>query len=331
MRTKLIARLSLLLVAAAVVAVEARAAEEPKPLRPPAVPLVACDPYFSIWSAADRLTDDATRHWTGKPHAAGEPGPHRRQAVPPDGRRAAETCRPAADEARRCCPRGRSTSSQAAEVRVTLTFLTPALPEDLDVLSRPVTYVDLGRRPRPTASSTPWASTSTPAGEIAVNTPEQAVVCVAREGRPAGRRAEDRLEGSAGVAKKGDDLRIDWGYLYAAAAVEKARPRWPRSRSAARAFATDGSVGADDDAAGPPGDGRPVAAAPDRPGQGRREKPASRWLMLAYDDIYAIQYFGQNLRPYWRRSGAERGRPAQGGGRRLRVARGAAARRSTRS
>jgi hypothetical protein len=118
---------------------DARDKPEP-PLRPPAVPLVATDPYLSIWSMADRLTGDTTRHWTrhifplvsliridGKTYRlmGAEPRsvPAMKQIVV------------------YVFPTQTVYHFDDGHVHVELSFTTPSLPDDLDILARPLTYV----------------------------------------------------------------------------------------------------------------------------------------------------------------------------------------------
>src|SRR6266852_11420 len=183
------------------------------PLRPPAVPLVACDPYFSIWSPADKLTDADTTHWTGKPHRL-------TSLVRIDGKTfrlmgAAPKDIPALPQSDlKVLPTRTIYTFEGAGTRLTLTFMNADLPEDLDVLSRPVTYVT-------------WEAQSTDAdkhtisfyfdarSEIAVDHPDQAVTFQNADVSSIRAWRVGSVEQPV-LQKRGDDLRIDWGYFFVA-------------------------------------------------------------------------------------------------------------------
>jgi hypothetical protein len=268
----------------------ASAAEIITALRPPSVPLVACDPYFSIWSPADKLTDVETVHWTGKPHALrsvlridGED--YRVMGVGSANERVLE------QKSLTVLPTRTIYTFEGAGVALTLTFMTAALPEDLMVYSRPVTYVTYELRA--TDGKTHHVVVGLGAfAAITVNELKQEVVVC----HPAIDSALDVARvGSreqAVLAKKGDDLRIDWGYLYLAA---------PKSQQAQVRTQPEVAPGGDASERELKAEGTVVSV---QFGDVKvSSQPVSRWLMLAYDDEYSIQYFKKNLRPYWRRNG----------------------------
>lgn len=288
-----------LITAACLLAADASAAE----LRPPAVPLVACDPYFSIWSPADHLTGADTVHWTGKPHRL-------TSLVRIDG--AAYRVMGAQPES---VPAMRQTSLavlptrtvyafEAAGVSLTLTFLTPALPDDLDVLAWPVTYLSYEFRSADGKSHEVQVYFEASA-ELAVNTPAQEAVW-SRE--PIGELTALKV-GSRDqpiLAKRGDDIRIDWGYLYLAAPqAGLAEQRVAAPQSMKETFVGNGKLGASSADTARPAPADSLAAALVFRAAKVSDQPVSCRLILAYDDLFSIQYMKKNLRPYWRRNGWE--------------------------
>ena len=140
MKTSLFHSLEWLFVLAVALPIQATRAAEAIKFRPPAVPLVAHDPYFSIWSQADRLTDVGTTHWTGHPQPLRsllriDGKAYRVMGVEP----ADVPALPQTDVA--VFPTRTVYRFADSRVALTLTFLTPALPSDLEVLAWPVTYL----------------------------------------------------------------------------------------------------------------------------------------------------------------------------------------------
>ncbi len=255
-------------------------------LRPPSIPLVACDPYFSIWSPTDKLTDADTVHWTGKPQRLASQVRIDGKACRLMGKEPANV--PALPQTfLEALPTRTIYTFEGEGIRLALTFMTAALPDDLMIYSRPVTYVTWELKATDGKEHKVFVA-SRYSAEITVNTPAQEVQC--SQGNIGGLAVvKIGSQEQAILGKKGDDLRIDWGYLYVAARQSEnltfgyhpGSREEPSRYKASEAwgdfsFELDEKVGA---------------------------KPVSRWLLLAYDDEYSIQYFKKNLRPYWRRNG----------------------------
>jgi len=178
------------------------------------------------------------------------------------------------------------------------------LPHDLDVFSRPLTYltwrvgaVDGGQHQVAIYDSTSSA--------IAVNETKELVAWSRMQAGPL-TALRVGTEGQPLLGSSGDDRRINWGYAYAAASTRQAKSAIGANQALLNDFVESGSLPASDDPPTPRAahDNTPVLAFVfDLGAVGA--KVQERQMMVAYDEIYAIKYFGTKLRPYWRRNGME--------------------------
>ena len=276
--------------------------------RPPAVPLVVNDPYLSIWSMADKLTDAPTKHWSEAPQpitglARIDGRLERWMGTIPRGYFGLPVIDTMQQLSLEVTPLHTHYVFSALGVRLETTFFTPLLPRDLDVMSRPVTYLS-------------WSAVSLDGkphrvelmldvdANVAVNDPAQPVTW----GRTRTRGLTVLNVGSrdqATLHQSGDRIRIDWGYFHLAV-PDGVPSSTALSYESMASFAKDGSLPEADDLSMPRpagGRSRPVHLAVVLPLGDVGAVPVKRHVLIGYTEGFAIEYLGRKLRPYWQRNG----------------------------
>ena len=241
-------------------------------LRAPSIPLVTVDPYFSIWSPNETINYKETQHWTGAKNNIhgfvnidGEElqflGYYRNAKKIPQVSLDIDAL---------------STKAvfENAKIKLSVRFTTPLLPDDLNLFTRPVSYM-----------SVTYAKKDPTVKEVNIKVLAGDSLCLnIRNEKPT---VTEELSFNGITAMKmgnevqnplnrsGDDLRIDWGYVYLAVRgaakcdVVKLN-NWMKHISLVQ------NVNEGEEAL----------------------------FMFAYDDSGAsINYFGETLKSYWNKDG----------------------------
>lgn len=237
-------------------------------LRPPATPILNVDPYFSVWTAESVLKN--TMHWTGKPNTIAG-----RAVI--DGKEyhfLGYSERGGAEPMNVVDTHIDAFSTvitySAGGIMLKVHFTSPLLPNDIYYASRPVVYCKVS-----------YANTDERKHEVKISftVSEELVLNVKGESRVLSNTVEipgfTAMKMGNGIQKplnrSGDDIRIDWGYLYLAL----------KGEAKATNVMLNGFYSVKLEA----------------------ELKDELLFLFAYDDVESIQYFGDNLKAYWRRDG----------------------------
>jgi len=247
-------------------------------LRAPAVPLITVDPYFSVWSMANELNEADTKHWTGKPHritgtASVDGKEYLFMGDTPNSLKMKQTSL----DINALSSNYRFVSD---EISLEVTFLTPLLMDDLKLLSRPVSYIH----------SKVWSNdgnshsvtiTITVDDELSQNLKYEfptEYADLSQSGFTCG-RVGSKIQKPLSAA--GDDLRINWGYVYLASNHNQAEV----------------SVLANKNEYGTLNHTIALSIPLDT------DQNTDGLFAVAYDDIKAIEYFHEPLNAYWKKDG----------------------------
>ncbi len=239
-------------------------------MRAPAIPLITVDPYFSVWSRDEVLNFTETVHWTGAVN------PIRGYVVVDNSRylflgydRNAHKIKQISADIQALCT---LVTYECDEIRFMARFMTPLLPDDFNVMSRPVSYLELS-----------YESLDGREHNVSVEIRVREDICLDRAGQSKVIPEIVSIPGTSTVRmgnsvqsvlnRSGDDLRIDWGYFYLSV---KGDASVTHSLEGSRCWVKAGFD---------------------------IEAGSGRLVMFAYDDVRSISYFGRQLTSVWNRDG----------------------------
>lgn len=185
----------------------------------------------------------------------------------------------------------------AGEIDLKLTFTSPLLMNDLNLLARPVSYMTYNVRANDgkTHDVKVFFSASS---SIAVFRPSQEVSAQKYEANNLSILKAGTVEQPV-LQKAADDMRIDWGYFYVAAPKSSGVVQFITPQNTATDAFRNGAN------ASTASKGKSLALNTMIPLGAVDKTPVERFVELGYDEVYAIQYFNKNLRPWWNNSGKE--------------------------
>lgn len=182
-------------------------------------------------------------------------------------------------------------------IELNLTFTSPLLLNDLNLLSRPVSYISYTAQANDGKAHNVSVLLSV-SSDLAVNSPAQKIVVKQYDISGISVLKAGTVEQPV-LKKKGDDIRIDWGYLYLGVPKSSNTKQYVTSqKDAVRSFTSDSATTTIRT-------GKRLALNTIIPFGKVGSTPVSHFLEIGYDELYSIQYFHHNLRPWWNKSGNE--------------------------
>ena len=271
----------------------------------PAYPLITHNPYFSIWSFTDKLNESTTKHWTGSNQSIIGLIKVDNQVYKFLGKDASASENDKMMQAKQLSVNMSATQTtyqfDCGAVSLNVTFTSPLIITDINILSRPVSYISMKTKSKDgkkhivqiyVGASSAIASNKGSEEMVATGytTPNLNVLKIGTIEQPI-------------LQKSGDDLRIDWGYAYIAANKYHSKQSVQSINDASQDFISNKS-GMNESK---------VITSKSSTTQGSnlsintifnpdtaRDTETDHVLLVAYDEIKAIQYFKESLDPWWK-------------------------------